>query len=161
MKIIDTYGDTLKAILGKVYASPLLSCCRQKNEIERILAEKDIPAFSSFEFNRAGTNVVLYLYADPDFSGGLVFDKETEDDFNRFTFRVEVNWPCHGGADPATALARLAFYEQVSLLAAEIHAEFCGMSRAVYKFFRTKAQREAAKAEEQAKKCTRSSTRRA
>lgn len=106
-------------------------------------------SFLNVEFYRAGTSCSLSIQSDWDYSGREEYPTdETGNEYSKCELRFEFNHPTHGSMDPATALARLALYTEVSQLAAQLHAEFRGEK--FWRLLRTpeqKAQQEAAEKE--------------
>jgi hypothetical protein len=96
----------------------------------------------SIEFEREGTSIVLHLRADPDCYQCEGERDERGDEYHRYVFHTCVNWPTHGDTKSYAALARLEFYKEVTMLAADLDDMFGGNKNSVLKLFCTKEQRE-------------------
>lgn len=128
--------------------------------LEKIAAKEGDKSmtFLRVEFRRASTSCDLYIEQEVQYGhrdDGYRRDKEGNDQV-LFTFRAEVNHPCHGSADPATLLARIELYREVALFAAELIAEL--KEEIVWRLERTVAQREEQEAKEKAEKVQRTVT---
>ena len=146
---VDTFKTTRAAIALRILISPLAQFLRDysRDMLTRVVASagNNHDAYFTFlnvEFRRAGTSCELYVQADEEF---VRRDSDYEQDkdgneYRSFKLATQVNWPMHGSVEPVTALARLKFYEEVTLLAADIQATFGG--ELVWKLHRTKEERE-------------------
>jgi hypothetical protein len=132
----DNYYSVQQAIAKRVLATPLASSIgyggigsHGYNEILAIAngEKSDRYGYASVEFRRADTSCELYIRTDS--RNDFVSTRETDADGNEWVtygLKVEVSYPSHGSADPATVLARMNLVSQVAMLAAEINAEFGG-----------------------------------
>jgi hypothetical protein len=132
----DNYKETHQAIARRVLNSKLAAFVGHPTfdgRLERLEAaangtEELLSAwtFLDVEFRRAGTNCSLEVRADvvnSRWDGQPTLDNDGNE-WNQYSLTTKINWPCHGSTDAATALARVALYQEVAMLAAEIQAEF-------------------------------------
>lgn len=122
----DNYLATFREIVAKILdRAPSGSLnARRRTRLTEALAADHVDSYFSTEFERAGTNASLSLRFD---LAGYAVEPELDDEGNEWEqlqFTVDINWPCHGTSNPGVCLARLEFYREVTLLAAEIEAEF-------------------------------------
>ena len=149
----DTYYSTAAAVARRVLASPLAACIgypdvpEEKNQDLFVLKGVASGArryegmdMLSFSLRRADTNVTLSIEGEPRSYTKFEAD-EAGNEYTEHELRVTLNWPCHGASDVATSVGRLAFYQDVAKLAAEIHAEFCGNT--YWRLYQTKEEKEA------------------
>ena len=132
----DNYFSVQQAIAKRVLATPLASSIGYggigSHGYNEILAmangEKiDRHGYASVEFRRADTSCDLYIRTDS--RNDFTSTRETDADGNEWVtygLKVEVSYPSHGSAEPATVMARMNLISQVAMLAAEINAEFGG-----------------------------------
>lgn len=136
----DTYRATHQAVAARILNSALASTIGYQGDPNRLLRVQDAAegksdlsswSFLSVEFRKAGTNISLDVKVEGEdryFRGGPTKDKEGNE-WEEYKLTCTVNWPCHGSTDVGTSLARLEFYKQAALLAAEIQAEFPELAR--------------------------------
>lgn len=146
--ITNNFAKVKASIAARILASPLAAFIGYPGHSGRLAQLTDLVAVTDLkptgslnvEFRRADTNISLYVEHDAEWR-----DKDVKDDdgneYVRYDFRFELNWPCHGSTRPDVAMARLRLYSDVAMLAAELTAEF-GSMHEVYHLLRTKAQRE-------------------
>jgi hypothetical protein len=152
----DTYTAARSTIAARILASPLASCVGYPADIHRLARLQEIAAGAALggfscidvEFRRADTSATISVEKDESWGD----DKRTDEKGNEFvevTLRPTVNYPCHGSAGPGVVMARLNLTQQVTMLAAEIEAEFCNrksfwrMTRTAAEVAETKAKLEA------------------
>ncbi len=132
----DNYYSVQQAIAKRVLATPLASSIgyggigsHGYNEVLAIAngEKSDRYGYASVEFRRADTSCDLYIRTDSrnDFTSTREVDAEGNE-WVTYGLKVEVSYPSHGSADPATVLARMNMISQVAMLAAKINAEFGG-----------------------------------
>jgi hypothetical protein len=162
----DTYDSARATIAKLVLASPLAGSVGDPENDNRLSGLEYAAAgndpkswlFLSVEFRRAGTSISLDVRAKSDcrLSSRQYEQDDNGNDYAAYTLHCDVNWPCHGSCDPATALARIELYREVAMLAATIHAQFSGAR--LWKFVQTKAQREQDDADAAAKRVHQAAT---
>ncbi len=155
---VDNYFAVQRAIAKRVLVNPLGNFVGYggtgSSGHAKLVAvaegdESDTFGFLSIEFRRADTNCDLYIRANTKREFGLGREVDAEGNvWVEYELSVEVSWPSHGGADVATCLARLKLYQDVSLLAAEIQADFGGRN-VIRRMVMTRSQVETAKLKEQ------------
>lgn len=133
----DTFNAGRASIARQLLAHPLASfighpgadrTAEQRQAELRRIAAGDTTAggwsFLSVEFYRAGTSCSLSIQTDWDYSDREPMPTdEAGNEYSKCTLRFEFNHPTHGSVDPASAVARMAFYGEVAMLAAQLHAE--------------------------------------
>lgn len=136
----DTYRATHQAVAARILSSSLAGTIGYPGDPNRLLRLQDAAegksdlsswSFLSVEFRKAGTNISLDVKVESEdryYRGGPTKDKEGNE-WEEYKLTCTVNWPCHGSTDVGTSLARLEFYKQAALLAAEIQAEFPELAR--------------------------------
>jgi len=145
----DTYVADRAAIAQRILTSPLAAYVGYSGDLYRLDKLHNIArdgkahtgySFLSVEFEKAGTECSLEIREEGSgYSGGVTTDAEGNE-YHEYTLSCAVNFPCHGSTACGAVLARLAFYQQVALLAAEIEAEFVVNRRVNYKMTRTAAE---------------------
>jgi len=136
----DTYRATHQAVAARILNSSLAGTIGYPQDPNRLLRLQDAAegksdlsswSFLSVEFRKAGTNISLDVKVENEdryYRGGPTKDKEGNE-WEEYKLTCTVNWPCHGSTDVGTSLARIEFYKQAALLAAEIQAEFPELAR--------------------------------
>lgn len=136
----DTYRATHQAVAARILNSSLAGTIGYPSDPNRLIRLQDAAegksdlsswSFLSVEFRKAGTNISLDVKVEGEdrfYRGGPTKDKEGNE-WEEYKLTCTVNWPCHGSTDVGTSLARLEFYKQAALLAAEIQAEFPDLAR--------------------------------
>lgn len=151
----DNYRATHQAISQRVLSSTVGSAV-SPYRIEQLKAhaagegELSNWSFFSVEFRRADTNCDLSVRLESKDRYGRDTDKDGNE-WMQFELECQVSWPSHGSSDVATCMARLNLYQQVSMLAAEIQAEFGGRNE-IWQMVATKEQVEERKAKAEAEK---------
>jgi hypothetical protein len=144
----DNYAATRALIAQRIIASsinpsigyPGAKVNHDRDRLEQVArGEGDSTGFSflNVEFRKADSGCSLYVRCDD-----VSYEPRTDaegNEWRQYQVTTEASWPSHGGTSPGTSLARLAFYTQVALLAAEIEAEFGGRAE-VWRMTRTAAQ---------------------
>lgn len=153
----DNYRATHQAISQRVLSSTVGSAV-SPYRIEQLKAhaagEGDLSnwTFFSVEFRRADTNCDLSVRLESveRYNYGPSTDKDGNE-WHQYKLECQVSWPSHGSSDVATCMARLNLYQQVSMLAAELQAEFGGRNE-IWQMTATKEQVEERKAKAAAEK---------
>lgn len=154
-KRTDNYRSTHQAIASRVLASPLAA--HVFHSIERLQAyangDEALSAWNymSLEFRKAGTTCSLSVSLEDKDSFRRVDTDSDGNEWRRHALACQVSWPTHGSTGSATCLARLHFYQQVAMLAADIEAEFGGDNE-IYQLVATKADVDARNAKAAAEK---------
>ncbi len=127
----DNFRETHKALARKVLQHPLAANVNHPSMEHRLalllrqaegLTEVSPWNYFSATFYRAGTSCCLDVELKSKYD-----QRDTDEEGNEWDqsdLRCAVNFPSHGATEPAIVMARLALYQQVALLAAEIEAEF-------------------------------------
>jgi hypothetical protein len=159
-KPTNNYDDVRSIIASRVLDHPLARHVGYPNNKDRLYELQSMRAtegrksslyFMTVEFRCAGTSVSMDIECKDadDWPSSRCRDEEGNE-FMRCEFSAKINWPAHGGTDPSKAIARLSFYNQVALLAAELLAEL--QAQTVWELTRTKEEREAEEAQKAAEK---------
>ena len=155
----EQFAPATQAIAKRILASPLMQYLAWEGSREALQRAAEAGAkpnwgLFSVEFKRAGSNTNIYVQSDRegDFSDRSVRKDARGDEYGLYSFRTDVTWPSHGSSDPGTCLARIEFYREVALLAADIQAEFGGTGNAVWRLERTVEERTKMDADHAAKR---------
>jgi hypothetical protein len=133
----DTFSAARQTLAQRIISHPLAHFLspHDRERLQLVIdgTAKDTYTFLSLEFRKAGTNASLYVEAEP-LLGWREERKDAEgNEWMEYGIRSKMNFPCHGSTEPGTVLARLAFYQEIALLAAEIQAE---MASPIHKMIR-------------------------
>lgn len=121
MNYEDNYAATFRGILIKVIEQAPRGMRQQDiGHLHHIVETGEIAGSFSMTFIRAGTDAKLYVAFD---LCGVKVDN-AGNEWATFDVGVRINWPTHGSTQPGVSLARLDFYREVALFAAEIQSEF-------------------------------------
>lgn len=158
----DNTKETNATIARRILASPLAQFVGHACDAHRldalealVMGDKDVSAIFSdiacTEFRRAGTSVTLDVRrrSEETLSGKLVHTDSEGNEWKKYSITFGVNWPCHGTVTPSVALARVALYHEVAMLAAMLEAEF-GNGYEMWQLHRSAEEVSAAKREEEA-----------
>lgn len=133
----DNYRETVRTVASRILGSDLVPFVGFADDQHRLAglqraARHDNDniswTYSSVTFRRASTDCTLDIeiksVASTKSYRDALFVDEEGNEWGQYVLSCRVNFPSHGSCSPDVVMARLALYQEVTQLAADIQAEF-------------------------------------